>query len=580
MVMAKVSKTTNPKFNPKLLRTIRLASLAVSVLTAAYSIFLHFSAAKSPSPFYSDGAMIFSTLAFIILALSQAIFKPSTRRTLTVYMVLNYLLAALYAVFVIGDAPAVYIFSIVLLVATELILGLRAMIVGTVYASAVLITFGLLYPDASGGRLVSILISTIMTAGTAAILVWMKSSNLIRIDLYENLKTREELQSRRLETVINSLNDAILGVDQTGLIHLYNAATLNLLDTNADIDNVKVDRLFKLTDEDGAVVSLAQLIRNCDRASERSDLVHTYPSGQKINLFLAISPIRNPFQNADTHDLTGVIIIARDITKQKSLDDERDEFIAVVSHELRTPVAIAEGALSNIQFLLEKGGDVKLLTKTLDDAHQQILFLSQMVNDLSTLSRSQRSVNMEPKDIDIVNFLSGLRDKYIDSAREQHLALELDIKTTGAVHAPHLAIEEVMQNLITNAIKYTREGSVTVGARRLEGANGPEVELFVRDTGIGISTTDQPHLFQRFWRSEDYRTRETSGTGLGLHVVKQLAAKMNTEVEIKSRLNHGSTFSFRLPLFPERAAEDQIGDKSDNQIVQIESHQNSGPANN
>jgi signal transduction histidine kinase len=571
--MVKASRKAEPKYSPKLLYTIQLAGLLVSFLIAAYSAFIYFSDAKSPSPFYTDDAMWLSTALFLILAIGQATYKPHTKRALTIDMILNYILTALYAVCVVGDAPAVYLFGIVLIVATEVILGFRAMIIGTAYFVCVMITFGAMYPDSTGETLVSIIISTVMMAGIAAVSIWLKSSNLVRIELYESLKSREELQAKRLETVINSLNDATLGVDSEGVVQLYNAAALSLLDTNTDISNAKIDDLLKLVDENGTPVSLAKLAQDTDRTVERSDLVHTYANGQKINLYLSISPIRGTFKNAGNYSMKGVIIIARDITKQKSLDDERDEFISVVSHELRTPVAIAEGALSNVQFLIEKGGDVKSLEKTLGDAHQQILFLSQMVNDLSTLSRAQRGVNMEPEDIDIEDFLHELHDKYLASAKKQHLKLELDSHAHGIVHIPRMAIEEVMQNFITNAIKYTNEGGVTIGARRVKGDNGPEVEFSVRDTGIGIGKSDQAHVFQKFWRSEDYRTRETSGTGLGLHVVKQLADKMNTQIEIRSRLNHGSTFSFRLPLFLQSAAKNQIADKGDDQIVQIESHQ-------
>ncbi|MCL2174153.1 PAS domain-containing sensor histidine kinase [Candidatus Saccharibacteria bacterium] len=564
--MAKVGKVTNPRLNTQLLHTIRFAGLFIAILITAYSVFLYFSRVQSPSPLYSDGSMLFSTLAFMLLAIAQAIFRPSDRRSLAVYLALYYLTATLYAVFVMGDAPAVYIFGIILIITTEIVLGSRAMVVAVIYCATAMIAFGLLYPDDTGGHLASIVISAIMMSGTVAVLLWMNSSNLVRLEIYQDLKIREELQSKSLETVINSLNDAVLGVDtDTGIIHLYNAAVLNLLDTNKDITDLRVDSLFKLTNEDGETVRLAELIRTPNKFIERGDLIHTYNNGQKINLYISISPIRDVFTDLDVAGMRGVIIIARDITKQKSLDDERDEFIAVVSHELRTPVAIAEGALSNIQFLIQKGGDVKLLEQTLGNAHQQVLFLSQMVNDLSALSRAQRGVNMQPENIDIKIFLSGLRDKYIANAKKQRLKLALDVRVSGEIRTPRMAIEEVMQNLIINAIKYTRVGSVTIGARRLDGGlGGPEVELFVRDTGIGISKSDQAHIFGRFWRSEDYRTRETSGTGLGLHVVQQLTSKMNTRILLRSRLNHGSIFSFRLPLLPYSTTKNQPRNKSDN----------------
>ncbi|MCL2280420.1 PAS domain-containing sensor histidine kinase [Candidatus Saccharibacteria bacterium] len=562
--MTRVGRKNNRKPNTKLLAAIQLTSLATAFLAAFYSIFTHLSNAHSPSPFYKDGAMFVSTILFVLLAIGQAIFTPKARKSLALCVILNYLFSSFYAVFVIGDKPAVYIFGIILIVVTESILGLKAMMLGLAYFATVMICFGALSDDGTGGELISTTISITMMAGVAAILIWLKRSNLVRIELYESLKVREELQSKRLETVINTLNDAVLDVDaKDGIVHLYNAAAMNLLDTNKDIIGLKIDKLFKLTDEGGTSMSFTKLIQNSSKVVERSDLIHTYTNGQKINLYISISPIRDAFKDDIFSDMKNVIIIVRDITKQKSFDDERDEFVSVVSHELRTPVAIAEGALSNIQFLLEKGGNIELLKKTLRGAHQQILFLSQMINDLSTLSRAQRGINMKPEKIDIETFLDGLRTKYTGDARKQHLKLELDSRVIGKICTPLMAIEEVMQNLITNAIKYTKEGVVTIGTRRVDSnTDGPEVEFFIRDTGIGISKSDQAHLFQRFWRSEDYRTRETSGTGLGLHVVSQLAAKMNTRVEMRSRLNHGSTFSFRLPLVQD-TTKNQISDKSD-----------------
>ena len=107
-----------------------------------------------------------------------------------------------------------------------------------------------------------------------------------------------------------------------------------------------------------------------------------------------------------------------------------------------------------------------------------------------------------------------------------------------------LYLEEMLQNFITNAIKYTQAGSVTLTIKRTDN----KIVFAVTDTGIGIAKNEQKKVYQKFYRSEDYRTRETSGTGLGLYVVQKLAKKMETEVELTSRLNHGSTFSFELPL--------------------------------
>ena len=265
---------------------------------------------------------------------------------------------------------------------------------------------------------------------------------------------------------------------------------------------------------------------------------------------MAIIPIKNQFSSKSDKELDGVIIMASDITKQKSLDDERDEFIGVVSHELRTPVAIAEGALSNLQLLLDRNGDPHVFASTLDSAHKQILYLGQMVNDLSTLSRAQRGLYMNDEDIDINEFMTSLYDKYSDEAKARGLRMVVDIDVKGKVTVPSMVIEEIMQNLITNAIKYTDKGGVTIGVSPVTN-DGKHAKFYVKDTGIGISKSDQEHIFQRFWRSEDYRTRQTNGTGLGLHVVEQLATKIGAKVNVDSELNVGSTFSIILPISKE-----------------------------
>lgn len=364
---------------------------------------------------------------------------------------------------------------------------------------------------------------------------------------YEYLKYRERLQTRRLKAVVNNLQVSILSLSPTRKIQLYNAAALSLVDTNDDIMGWDAGKVLNLVDENGDKVLLKDIISTVTRATTRRDLLLQYSDGQKINLELEIIPIKDPYDpNNTAGKYSGFILMMSDITKEKSLEDEKDEFISVVSHELRTPVAIAEGALSNLQFLMDHGKDPKMFRSTLDAAHNQILYLGQMVNDLSTLSRAQRGIYMDNEDINLTQFFSSMVTKYKGDAEKRGLKLIVKIDKPCTVRVPSMVIEEVMQNLITNAIKYTEKGSVTIGVKK--GSEPDKVCLYVKDTGIGISKADKKHIFQRFWRSEDYRTRQTSGTGLGLHVVDQLMAKTGTKMKVDSEINKGSTFSFELPI--------------------------------
>ena len=144
----------------------------------------------------------------------------------------------------------------------------------------------------------------------------------------DQLKTQIRVERQRMETIINSINDVIMHVSTRGNVKLYNAAALALLDTNQDINGKNVDDLLHLIDENGDKIMLSEFIRDSKVFRERNDLCHQYTDGQKINVFLSISPVRGIFDATKARSsITGFILIMRDITKQKSLEEERDEFM-------------------------------------------------------------------------------------------------------------------------------------------------------------------------------------------------------------------------------------------------------------
>jgi signal transduction histidine kinase len=363
-------------------------------------------------------------------------------------------------------------------------------------------------------------------------------------------KAKQNEQREALLTIINATNQAIFTVSSNGSIRVYNAALLNLLDTNQSLSGRRVDDALPLFGQDGEAVSLYGLMKENTRF-ERDDLSFKFPDGDTIRLHLSVNKIQSAFSSQRQRDGEGFVCIVRDVTKQKSLGEERDEFISVVSHELRTPVTIAEGTISNVQYFLENGADPTKLTPSLKEAHEQVLLLANMINDLGTLSRAERGVGDALEQIDVKELVESLYKKYSASATKKKLSFNLDVgPRLGTMTTSRLYLEELLQNLITNAIKYTPSGSVTLRAHR----NGDTVEFAVSDTGIGISKADLKHVFEKFYRSEDYRTRETSGTGLGLYVAAKLMRKLGTKIAVTSRLNHGSTFGFVLSEVPQKQA--------------------------
>ena len=147
---------------------------------------------------------------------------------------------------------------------------------------------------------------------------------------------------------------------------------------------------------------------------QRDDVLMKIEDGDYIRLEVTLAPV----QGGDKMTPDGYVLILRDITKTKSLEEERDEFISVVSHELRTPIAIAEGSLSNAKLLIERKMTSKI-PEAIDESHKQILFLARMINDLSTLSRAERGVADETEIIDVTELAAQINSEYSPQAAKK-----------------------------------------------------------------------------------------------------------------------------------------------------------------
>jgi signal transduction histidine kinase len=169
-----------------------------------------------------------------------------------------------------------------------------------------------------------------------------------------------------------------------------------------------------------------------------------------------------------------------------------------------------------------------------------------MINDLATLSRAERTdVPLELGEVDPADFIRKLQEEYASQATVKKLKfIASAAKDSKKIRTSPLYLQEIMQNFITNAIKYTEKGSIIVHARSDKQGNAV---FSVADTGIGLSKTDQKRVFDKFYRSEDYRIRESNGTGLGLYVTAKLAHRLKASISLESELNKGSTFTIVVP---------------------------------
>ena len=527
-------------------KIIRYAGLFVPVVLILYGLLIRLEYVDSLH-YFNDISFLTISFWWIVIGVLQFLTPSKTALDSAMRLVAYHLLAAGYLLLVSGISTPFVAFWILLLLASNTYFSRNGLNLSVLWFVLVVAADIYLWYDSDLTTvafdlmtLVAIILSGYVTLSIS------RAQEVDKVALSKS-KQQETLQRDRILTIVNNLADAILSTDKDGTIRVYNAASLNLLDTNDSLNGVHIDQILKLSDQSNKPVSLFDELKATKAAVTRDDLNYTFSDGEEIRLEVTYSPIRSSYsrtKKAETHD--GYIIIMRDVTKAKSLEEERDEFISVVSHELRTPITIVEGTISNLEVMMKHPDSTpKMQADAVAMAHDQIVYLARMVNDLSTLSRAERGVAAEAEDIDVREMMHTLHTEYDKEARAKKLHLNLDLGATlGKVTTSRLYLEEMLQNFITNAIKYTKTGTVTVSVKQKLGV----IKFSIKDTGIGISKSDQAKIFQKFYRSEDYRTRETSGTGLGLYVAAKLAHKIGAKIELTSRLNHGSTFSFTLPV--------------------------------
>ncbi|MBI5493276.1 MAG: PAS domain-containing protein [Deltaproteobacteria bacterium] len=238
-----------------------------------------------------------------------------------------------------------------------------------------------------------------------------------------------------------------------------------------------------------------------------------------------------------------LLLFLQDITEEKRVETIKKDFVANVSHELRTPLASIKGYSET---LLDGGMDDKnTLKEFLRVIDRHATRMSRLIDDLLTLSKlesHQMEIVLAP--VDIKEVLLSTRTGFEKQARDKGIKIASRIpEGLPKVLGDHDRLEQVVVNLLDNAIKYTPTGgSVCLSAA----AAGRDVRIDVKDTGIGIPASDIPRIFERFYRVDKARSRELGGTGLGLAIVKHIIQGHNGRLHVESAPGKGSTFSFSL----------------------------------
>ena len=381
-------------------------------------------------------------------------------------------------------------------------------------------------------------------------------------DNTSNLENRLSAVESKSDVVINAIDDGVLAISKDGNIELINPSAQQIIGWDqGDALGLNWKSVLKLVTSDGKDVEdlenpISQSLSK-NQPTHNDKLFLLTSSEKRILVSIVSSPVGT--------DGEGIIVVFRDITKEKAEEREQAEFISTASHEMRTPVASIEGYLGlalnpATAHIDEKARD--FITK----AHESAQHLGRLFQDLLDISKVEDGrMKNNPKVINVNEFLKDIFDGLATKANEKQLnyifmpdiideGKEKSLQPIFYANIDPDHFREVVSNLIENAIKYTPSGEVVVNIT----GDDKQISVSVKDSGIGIPAEDIPHLFQKFYRVDNSDTREIGGTGLGLYLSRRLAEAMSGNLRVESKYKEGSTFYLEIPRMNSSEAKQRL----------------------
>ena len=347
-----------------------------------------------------------------------------------------------------------------------------------------------------------------------------------------------ETSRRQLESLLNSMQEAVIAVDAEGKVLWVNGRMKRLVSTGGRVGAPVVETVR----DPSFLAALEGALRRRETCSARATALLP---GRVFQVTAAPMPLyRNGARPGSAAGaVPGAVAVLHDLSDIERVEKTRRDFIANVSHELRTPLTSVRGYT---EMLLDSPAADDATRESLDIILKNTARMTRLTDDLLVLARVESGEQQfARRQTDPSDLLQDALETFGMAAREQGLELVVEDTTHDPVPADPEAIHQVFANLIINAIAYAREGGkIVLGAS----SRAEVVEFYVRDYGPGIASEHLPRLFERFYRVDKARSRESGGTGLGLAIVKHIVRAHEGDVRAESHLGRGSTFYFTIPL--------------------------------
>ncbi|MBS6089785.1 ATP-binding protein [Staphylococcus warneri] len=343
----------------------------------------------------------------------------------------------------------------------------------------------------------------------------------------QKLNNRQKIQSNRLKTTLENIPSSVLMIDKHGEIVVANSAYYEVFSPDQSVENKSYigfinDKIEKLIMESFRTEKVIY-----EQIEVDINNVHTK--------YFDVSCV--PILSKSKKKLQGMVVVLHDITNLQKLENLRREFVANVSHELKTPITSIKGFAET---LIEGAkNDEDSLNMFLNIILKESNRIESLVMDLLDLSHIEQQNEITTSYMNLSELAYTTIDNLQNQAQNKNITIESNIEQDVIFKANENKIAQVITNLLSNAINYsTNDNKVIVSVYR----EGKKVNLEIQDFGIGISAEEQKHIFERFYRVDKARSRDSGGTGLGLSITKHIVEAHNGRISVVSRLNEGSTF--------------------------------------
>lgn len=360
--------------------------------------------------------------------------------------------------------------------------------------------------------------------------LFINTNNLART--LDDLNNEQKLQRNRLETTLENIPSATLMIDKNGVIVIANKTYHDLFDRVGKVEGQLYNDVMPNKE-------ISQMMNEALKLEKPLfEQIELYINNVH-NKFFEVSAI--PVLSRKRHKLLGLVVVMHDITKLKKLENMRKDFVANVSHELRTPITSIKGFAETL--LDGAKNDEESLNMFLNIILEESNRIQSLVQDLLDLSKIEQNDKIPKERISLSEIGNHSLNTVVNVAQKKDIQLINQVEDDVYALGDKDKITQVVINLLTNAISYSPESSQIILTIKNED-NGQIIS--VKDNGIGISKDEQKRIFERFYRVDKARSRDSGGTGLGLSITKHIIEAHNGQIKVDSEVGKGSNFIVKL----------------------------------